>query len=80
MEGYTLALDFKIEPELFPVLDELDELVSDCGGRIYLAKDARMSQKVFDSGYDGAEQFRAIRKKYEMDKVFKSLQSKRLHL
>ena len=43
MEGYTLALDFKITSTLLTVLDELDQIVSELGGRIYLAKDCRMS-------------------------------------
>lgn len=38
MEGYTLALDFKIEPDLFPLLDRLDAMVLDHGGRLYLTK------------------------------------------
>ena len=80
MEGYTLALDFKITSTLLTVLDELDQIVSELGGRIYLAKDCRMSQEIFEIGYPEAEQFRTIRKKYGMDSVFHSLQSKRLNL
>lgn len=51
MEGYTLALDFKIDRGLFPFLDELDRIVLDHGGRLYLAKDARMSESTFKQGY-----------------------------
>jgi FAD/FMN-containing dehydrogenase len=80
MEGYTLTLDFKVEPKLFPILNDLDEIVSDLGGRIYLAKDARMTQKMFELGYPGVDDFRALRKKYGMDTVFNSLQSKRLNI
>lgn len=80
MEGYTLALDFKIEPELFPVLDKIDDLVSELEGRIYLAKDARMSSEVFEKGYPGVDEFREIRNKYGMDRIFNSLQSKRLNI
>ena len=40
MEGYTLALDFKISRKLKRLVDELDAIVEDLGGRIYLTKDS----------------------------------------
>ena len=51
MEGYTLALDFPIRRGLFSLLSELDRLVEDYGGRLYLAKDARMTPQMFTAGY-----------------------------
>ncbi len=39
-EGYTLALDFKINDELPTLVNDLDALVEEYGGRIYRAKDA----------------------------------------
>jgi len=80
MDGYTLALDFKIEPRLFPFLDELDRIVVDFGGRVYLTKDVRMSKEVFRKGYPGWEKFAEIREKYKMKGIFESLQSKRLEV
>jgi FAD/FMN-containing dehydrogenase len=80
MEGYTLALDFRIEPGLFDLLDELDQIVLQYGGRIYLTKDVRVSREVFEAGYPQVETFRALRRKYGMDKKFNSLQSLRLGL
>ncbi len=80
MEGHTLALDFKIEPGLFELLDDLDRIVLDCGGRIYLTKDVRVSRKVFEAGYPQIERFRTLRREYGMDTIFQSLQSKRLGL
>jgi len=78
MEGYSLALDFKIEKGLFELLDRLDDIVLKQGGRIYLAKDARVSKEVFEQGYPKIETFRALRKKLKMNKIFNSLQSQRL--
>lgn len=49
--GVTLALDFPNVPESFKLLDRLDELVVDAGGRIYPAKDARMSASHFQRFY-----------------------------
>jgi decaprenylphospho-beta-D-ribofuranose 2-oxidase len=80
MEGYTLALDFKITRRLFPLLDELDRIVLEAGGRLYLTKDVRMPLETFERGYPNADAFRAIRKQYRMDEAFQSLQSRRLEL
>ncbi|MGB9767213.1 MAG: FAD-binding oxidoreductase [Sulfurihydrogenibium sp.] len=80
MEGYSLALDFKIESGLFELLEKLDKIVVKYGGRIYLAKDSRVSREVFEVGYPKVEKFREIRKIYGMDKKFSSLQSRRLGL
>jgi len=78
MEGYSLALDFKMEDGLLELLNSLDEKVLKYEGRIYLAKDARVSKRVFESGYPKLEEFRAVRKKYNMDKKYHSYQSMRI--
>lgn len=78
MEGYTLALDFSVKDGLFSFLDELDELVLQYGGRIYMSKDARMSKELLNKSYPRLETFKAIVHKYNPDKKFTSLQSKRL--
>jgi FAD/FMN-containing dehydrogenase len=78
IEGYSLALDFKIEEGLFELLDELDEVVNEYGGRIYLTKDVRVSEEVFEKGYSKIDKFRAFRKENNLDEKFNSLQSKRV--
>jgi len=78
MEGYTLALDFPISKKLFPFLNELDRMVIDYGGRIYLTKDARMSAAMFRRSYKGAEKFINYKHKIDKNNIFKSLQSERL--
>ncbi len=80
IEGYSLALDFKIEPDLFDLLDRLDEVVDRLGGRIYLTKDVRVSKEVFERGYPQIEKFRKLRKEQGMQEKFQSLQSRRLGL
>ena len=77
-EGYTLALDFKIENKLFPLLERLDSLILDYGGRLYLTKDARMSSEMVIKGYPMFDQFKDIRDKYSLYNKFNSIQSKRL--
>jgi FAD/FMN-containing dehydrogenase len=80
MEGYTLALDFKLDRGLLPFLDELDRIVLDHGGRLYLAKDARMSAAVFKQSYPRWQEFVAVRQQYGADRCLHSLQSRRLGL
>lgn len=59
MAGTTLALDFPILGEkTFALLDRLDAIVMEAGGRIYPAKDARMSPACFAQGYPQLDTFR----------------------
>ena len=71
IDGYTLALDFKKTKGIFTLLDRLDLLVTNAGGRIYLAKDARMSAENFSRSY---------LKTVSKNPKFASLLSKRLGL
>ena len=79
-EGYTLALDFAISSTSLRVLDELDSMVQQFGGRLYLAKDSRMKREVFRSGYQHLEKFRTVKGKVDPHNKFRSLQSQRLEL
>jgi FAD/FMN-containing dehydrogenase len=78
--GYTLALDFAIDPYLFRLLDELDKMVLNYGGRIYLTKDVRMKHYAFVHGYPDLNKFLKIVHKYNRNHRFESLQSKRLEI
>ncbi len=40
IEGYTLALDFKVNSKLKKLVEQLDQTVQEFGGRIYLTKDS----------------------------------------
>ncbi|MDT8429786.1 MAG: FAD-binding oxidoreductase [Pseudomonadales bacterium] len=80
MAGYTLALDFKFEQQLLPLLDTLDAIVLDHGGRIYLAKDARMSSSTFKKSYPAWQQLDSLRERLGAKSVFNSMQSQRLGL
>ena len=51
MPGVTLALDFPNRPCVFTLLDRLDATVIRAGGRVYCAKDARMSATAFQCYY-----------------------------
>jgi len=80
MEGYTLALDFKIEDSLFPLLERLDAIVMHHGGRLYLCKDARMSEAMFKQTYPRWEQFQQLRSEIDPKNRLGSWQSRRLGL
>lgn len=80
MDGYTLALDFKLEAGLLALLDELDSMVLAYGGRLYLAKDARMSEATFKQSQPNWQQFQEVRAQYGALGKFASLQSRRLGL
>lgn len=77
MKGYTLALDFPVTKKLFPLLNELDAMVTDFGGRIYLAKDMRVSGETLKRMYSGYDRFSEGIRKYNPGLRFRSLQSDR---
>jgi decaprenylphospho-beta-D-ribofuranose 2-oxidase len=79
-EGYSLALDFPFRPGLLEFLDELDHIVIQCGGRLYLSKDARMKPEVLQAGYPGLYIFREVVNKYNPDGRIHSMLSDRLNL
>ena len=80
MQGFTLALDFPIQRGLFEFLDELDKVVADYGGRIYLSKDARMKKEIFWKTYPHAEEFKEILQKFDPENRFVSQLAQRLTL
>jgi len=56
--GVTLALDFPNRgTSTASLFERLDEIVRDAGGRLYPAKDGRMSRDMFRSGYENMETF-----------------------
>lgn len=80
MEGYTLALDFKFSDKLLNLLEHLDVIVKKYQGRLYLAKDVRMSEEMFKTGYPHWEEFQSLRKRLGIDELYQSLQSRRIGL
>jgi FAD/FMN-containing dehydrogenase len=78
MEGFTLALDVPANPRTFALLTELDAIVADHGGRLYLAKDARMGAELFRRSYPHLAEFQALRARLDPGQKFWSVQSRRL--
>ncbi|MEV5568281.1 D-arabinono-1,4-lactone oxidase, partial [Streptomyces sp. NPDC052196] len=81
LPGWTLALDIPANlPGLGALLDELDEDVAGAGGRVYLAKDARLRPELVAHMYPLLPQFRALRAELDPRGVFTSDLSRRLGL
>lgn len=60
--GITLALDFPNQGDkTLSLFDRLDAIVREAGGRLYPAKDARMSRSMFEAGYPRLNEFLAYR-------------------
>lgn len=79
MDGYTLALDFPVSPANLALADRLDAITIDHGGRLYLAKDARMSADTLRQSYPSLAQFQDVRRNYGAG-LFQSNLSRRLEL
>ena len=79
MEGFTLALDIPCTDRVFPVLERIDRMVVEAGGRIYLAKDARMSAETLRATYPDLARFQRTASDAGMGR-FTSAQAERLSL
>lgn len=61
-EGATLAIDFPMQgKKTYQLLAELDEVVRQRGGKLYPAKDARMSAALFQQAYPAWQQLEQLR-------------------
>ncbi len=78
MAGYTLAIDFPVTDGLLEFLDSLDAMVLKRGGRVYLAKDARMSPETFRAMYPNFGKWQAAKAVADPDNRFSSSLSRRL--
>ena len=81
LAGWTLALDFPARtPGLARLLDLLDRLVVNAGGRVYLAKDSRVPADVLAQMYPRLEEFSKLRTALDPDGILASDLSRRLGL
>ena len=80
MEGYTLALDFPATPRALALMDRLDRITLDHGGRFYLAKDSRMAQATLHASDPRVADFTSMRRETGLRAHFASAQSERLDL
>ncbi len=78
--GYTLALDVPRSAAALSLVQRLNAIATESGGRVYLAKDACLDGAQFRRAYPAWEQFETVRARYGAGGRFASLQSARLGL
>ena len=81
MPGYTLAVDIPHRgPAVLELLRGLDEIVIDHSGRVYLAKDARLSAETARAMYPDLENWLQIKSRFDPANRLTSDLARRLRL
>ena len=80
MAGWNVAMDFPNNAGVNAFLNELDDRVMKFGGRVYTAKDSRVSAENFHTMYPRIDEWIAVRRKADPNGVFASDMARRLEL
>ena len=80
MAGWNVAMDFPIKAGVNEFLNELDDRAMEFGGRVYTAKDSRVSAEKFHRMYPRIDEWIAVRRKADPHGVFASDMARRLEL
>lgn len=80
MAGWNVAMDFPMKPGVNEFLNELDDRAMEFGGRVYTAKDSRVSAEKFHKMYPRIDEWIAVRRKADPNGVFASDMARRLEL
>lgn len=79
--GWTLALDIPAaHPDLDVLLDRLDALVLEAGGRVYLAKDSRLAPELLPAMYPRLSELESVRRRVDPAGEIRSDLARRLGL
>ena len=81
LEGWTMAIDLPgAAPGLELGLAEADEVLASSGGRVYLAKDARMRPETMAAMYPALGSFREVCERVDPERRLRSDMARRLEL
>lgn len=78
--GWTITMDFPVGAGLDRLCADLDAMVAEADGRLYLAKDSQMTPEAFAAMYPRLDEWRTVRNNVDPDRVFVSDQARRLGL
>jgi decaprenylphospho-beta-D-ribofuranose 2-oxidase len=78
--GWTLAVDMPAKRGLGELCADLDKLVLDAGGRLYLAKESRTTAEALHQMYPRIDEWRKIRAAVDPNGIFVSDMARRLRL
>lgn len=78
LEGTSVAIDLAARPEIQRIVADLNAIVSDAGGRIYLAKDQFTTAEAFRKMEPRLESFLMIRERFDPTRRLRSALSMRL--
>ena len=78
--GWTLAVDVPLTAGTGAVLRRLDDVVLAAGGRVYLAKDARLDASSLRAMYPDLPRWQDVRRRVDPDRTFSSDLARRLDL
>lgn len=79
MEGITLAMDIQVgRKQTYSALNLIDQIVASAGGRVYLAKDSRLSAAYFNLMYPNAKLLSQYREEHGCTGVIESDLSRRI--
>ncbi|MGH8529572.1 MAG: FAD-binding protein [Nevskiales bacterium] len=80
LRGYTLALDFPRQTGVEVLLQRLEDIAIEHGGRVYLAKDATLTRERFRAMYPRWQQFATILAQIDPQGRMQSDMARRLDL
>ncbi len=80
MAGWNVCVDFPIKAGLHEFLRGLDARILQFGGRLYTAKDSRVTAETFHAMYPEIDSWLATRRRVDPDGVFVSDLARRLEL
>ncbi len=78
--GHTIGIDLLNRPLLSTTLDRLNQIVTDLGGRVYLAKDSSLRPEQFAAMYPRLDAFKQIKRRLDPGDRFSSSQARRLSI